>query len=120
MDHVTTTLRFVGDWPWWAGTGAALLLGAAVWPLYLREVRPLARWVRLGLPALRSVAVMMIVLMLSGPVLHHRRIIGELSRLMLFVDGSQSMGLSDPSMDLGRKLRITQQLGLLREGDVKM
>ena len=62
----------------------------------------------------------MTVLILSGPILHHRTVIGELSRLLLFVDSSRSMGLTDPSMDLGRKLRILQQLGLLREDAVKM
>ncbi len=31
---------------------------------------------RLLLPTLRALAVVMIVLMLSGPVLHHRKIIG--------------------------------------------
>src|SRR3954469_13740000 len=120
MDHVTTSFRFAGDWPWWVGISAAVLLAAGVWPLYLRETHSLTRWMRYLLPAMRSAAVAMIVILIAGPVLHHRRVIGELSRLLLFVDGSQSMGLSDPSMDLGRKLRITQQLGLLREGDVKM
>src|SRR3954469_2223099 len=120
MDHVTTSFRFAGDWPWWVGLGAAVLLAAGVWPLYLRETHSLTRWMRYLLPGLRSAAVAMIVILIAGPVLHHRRVIGELSRLLLFVDGSQSMGLADSSMDVGRKLRIVQQLGLLREGDVKM
>jgi hypothetical protein len=120
MDHVTTSFRFAGDWPWWVGVSAAVLLAAGVWPLYLRETHSLTRWMRYLLPALRSATVAMIVVLIAGPVLHHRRVIGELSRLLLFVDGSQSMGLADPSMDVGRKLRIVQQLGMLREGDVKM
>ncbi len=119
-ERIQTTLRFVGGWPWWAGLLLAIALGAAAWLLYRRETRPLSWWVRFGLPALRVLAVMLIVLMLSGPILHHRKTIGQLSRLWLFVDGSQSMELTDPSMDSGRKIAILQRLGLLREDAVKM
>ncbi len=119
-ERVETTLRFVGGWPWWLGLLVAVVLGAAAWLLYRRETHPLGWWLNLLLPALRVLAVMLIVLMLSGPILHHRKIIGQLSRLWLFVDGSQSMQLADPSMDIGRKLGILQKLGLLREGSVKM
>jgi uncharacterized membrane protein len=119
-ERVQTTLRFVGDWPWWAGLGAAATLVAAVCWLYRPDVRGSAAWLRWALPGLRSAAVAMIVLMLSGPVLHHRKVIGELSRLLLLVDQSRSMGLSDPSMDLGRKLRILQELKMLPPDAVKM
>lgn len=119
-ESVQSSLRFVGDWPWWAGLGAALVLGGAAWWMYRRETRDAAPWVRRLLPALRALAVAMIVLMLSGPVLHHRKIIGQLSRLLLFVDGSKSMELSDPSMDPGRKILILQRLGLWRSDAVKM
>ena len=101
-EKVQTTLRFVGDWPWWLGLGAALLLGAGACVLYRRDVRTLSTWLRLLLPGLRGVAIAMIVLMLSGPVLHHRKVVGELSALRLFVDGSQSMQLTDPSMSAAR------------------
>ncbi|MGB8166179.1 MAG: hypothetical protein WCF18_01725, partial [Chthoniobacteraceae bacterium] len=119
-ERIQTTLRFVGGWPWWAGLLLAIALGAAAWLLYRRETRPLSRWVKFVLPTLRALAVMLIVLMLSGPILHHRKTIGQLSRLWLFVDGSQSMELTDPSMDAGRKIAILQRLGLLREDAVKM
>jgi hypothetical protein len=119
-ESVQSSLRFVGDWPWWAGVGAALVLGAAAWWLYRREMPGGRWWVRVLLPVLRALAVAMIVLMLSGPVLHHRKIIGQLSRLLLFVDGSKSMELSDPSMDAGRKILILQKLGLWRSDAVKM
>ena len=119
-EHVQTTLRFIGDWPWWAGCGAALLLGGVSWFLYRRDALPSKWWVRALLPSLRAIAVMMMVLMLSGPVLHHRKIIGQLSRLFLFVDGSQSMGLTDSSMDLGRKILALERLSLLKPGSVPM
>lgn len=119
-NQTSTTLRFVGDWPWWAGISAAILLAGLSWVLYRRDVRSLAGWVRISLPAMRAGAVAMIVLMLSGPVLHHRQVIGQLSRLLLFVDGSRSMELTDASMEPGRKIRILERLGLLHEGAVKM
>ncbi len=119
-ERIQTSLRFVGDWPWWAGCGLAFVLGAAAWLLYRRETHSLRWWLRWLLPTLRALAVVMIVLMLSGPVLHHRKIIGQLSRLFLFVDGSKSMELSDPSMDAGRKILILQRLGLWHGGALKM
>ena len=118
--ETSTTLRFVGDWPWWAGMGGALVLGAVAWALYRREVSTLSWWLRGALPMLRAVAVGLMVLMLSGPVLHHRTVIGQLSRLLIFVDGSKSMDLTDPEMDPGRKVRILERLGLLEEGMVSM
>ncbi len=118
--ETSTTLRFVGDWPWWAGLTGALLLGVLAWALYLRDVKGLSWWLRTSLPVLRATAVGLMVLMLSGPILHHRTVVGQLSRLLLFVDGSKSMDLSDPSMDPGRKIRILVQLGLLKEGVVSM
>ena len=119
-EEVQTTIRFVGDWPWWWGCTAALLLGAAAWLFYWREMRPLRRWVRWLLPTLRALAVIMLVLMLSVPVLHHRKVIGQLSRLLLFVDGSQSMDLTDPTMEASRKILILQRAGLLPAESVKM
>jgi hypothetical protein len=119
-ESVQTSLRFVGDWPWWAGVSAALVLGVIAWLLYQRETQGVRWWLRLLLPTLRALVVVMIVLMLSGPVLHHRKVIGQLSQLLLFVDGSKSMELSDASMDAGRKILILQRLGLWRTDAVKM
>ncbi len=118
-ERIQTTLRFAGDWPAWAGVGAALVLGGLGWVFYLRETRRHSGLQRFLLPTLRAVAIGMMALMLAGPVLHHRKIIGQLSHLFLFVDGSASMGLTDASMDAGRKLAILQRLGLLKEDAVK-
>ena len=116
-ERIQTTLRFVGDWPWWASLALALVLGAAAWIFYVRETinGRLLRWL---LPTLRAGSVIMLVLMLCGPVLHHRKVIGRLSKLSLFVDGSRSMGLADPSMDPVRRKLILQRLGLL-QGDLE-
>lgn len=119
-ETVHTTLQFAGEWPWWAGGALALALGAAAWLLYRRELRSRPVALRFALPTLRALAVAMIVLLLAGPVLHHRKVIGQLSRVLLFVDASRSMGLSDASMEAGRKIRILQSLGLLRADAVSM
>jgi len=55
----------------------------------------------------------MVVLMLSGPVLHHRKVVGDLGRLLVFVDGSRSMGLADREMPLVRKLAVLESLQML-------
>jgi hypothetical protein len=114
-EHVTTTLRFVGEWPWWLGVAGALALAVAAFLIYRRDVRALSRGVAWSLPALRATSVAMLVLMLSGPVLHHRKILGELSVLQLYVDGSESMRLADPAMSDARKVLAAQRLGLLTQ-----
>ena len=119
-EHVTTTLRWTGDWPWFAGLAVALLLGAIAWMLYRRDTHSHNRWVRVLLPLLRALAVILIVFMLSGPVLHHRKVIGQLARLILCIDASESMQLADPAMDAGRKIAIARRLGLLDAAGVSL
>jgi hypothetical protein len=110
---VTTTLRWTGDWPWWLGLTAGLVLAVIAWLLYRRDGRENRPVLRVLLPTLRALAVLMIVLMLSGPVLHHRKVKGELARLIVALDGSDSMQLTDAAMDAGRKIAIAQRLGLI-------
>jgi len=108
-----TDLRFIGDWRLWGGLAVGLGLAAAAWLLYWRETRARSSAVRWVLPTLRAAAVLLLVLMLTGPVLHHRNIIGEVARILLFVDASASMSITDQEMELPRKLFIAQQLGWL-------
>lgn len=119
-ERVQTSLRLVGDWPWWLGVAAGLLLGTAAWLLYRRDTRSVGGWPHRVLPTLRALTVMLLVLMLCGPILHHRKTIGQLSRLWVFIDGSKSMELTDTSMELGRKVAILHRLGLLPENAVSM
>ncbi|MEO6741797.1 MAG: hypothetical protein ABIP20_16250, partial [Chthoniobacteraceae bacterium] len=119
-EHITTTLRWTGDWPWFAGVGVALLLGVFAWLLYRRDTLGHNRWLRVLMPSLRSLAVILIVLMLSGPVLHHRKVIGQLARLFLCIDASESMQLTDPAMDAGRKITLARRLGLLDGASVPL
>jgi hypothetical protein len=111
-NSVQTTLRFVGDWPWWCALLLAALMVAAVFWVYRRELsgqRALWRWVVSGL---RALAVAMVALMLSGPVLRHRKVLGEICRLLVFVDDSKSMALQDSSMSAARKVAVLQSLGV--------
>ena len=119
-EHITTTLRWTGDWPWFASVGVALLLGVIAWLLYRRDAHAQRPWLRILLPTLRALAVILIVLMLSGPVLHHRKVIGELARLFLCIDASESMQLTDPAMDAGRKMALARRLGLLDGANVPL
>jgi hypothetical protein len=108
-----TDLRFIGDWKLWAALSLALTLAAAAWSLYWRETRPRKDFLRWLLPSLRAVVVFLVVLMLAGPVLHHSRLIDDLARVLVFVDASESMNITDQEMDLPRKLFAAQQLGWL-------
>lgn len=106
-----TTLRFLGDAGLWPSLALALGLSGAVWALYRRDVAGRGPYIRAALPLLRAAAVFLATLMLAGPVLHHRRVVGELLRLRVVLDGSRSMALRDPQMDAGRKLMIANRLG---------
>ncbi len=68
---------------------------------------------RLTLPLLRAGSVFLAVLALTGPVLHHERIIRELGKLFVFVDGSRSMQMTDASMPPERKVASMQAMGML-------
>jgi len=114
-----TDLRFLGDWSVWTALVLALVLAAIAWKLYRREVQDRSGYLVWLLPIMRALAVFLIVMMLAGPVLHHRRIIGELARVMIFVDSSRSMSLTDEFMDPGRKLQVAQAYDLLSSDAVK-
>ena len=77
-----TDLRFIGDWRLWGGVVVGLGLAVAAWLLYWRETRTRAGAVRWVLPTLRALAVLLLVLMLTGPVLRHRNTIGEVARIL--------------------------------------
>lgn len=93
-----TTLHFTGDYPALAIWALAFGLAAAMWFLYRREVKllgsPLA-WVP---AALRSLAVFILVLALSGPVLRKETTQRQLGRVILAVDTSASMKLEDEAI----------------------
>ena len=85
---MNTSVKFLGGLNPWLGILLALGLAAAAWFLYRRETRDRPDRLRWLLPLLRSLAVFLIVLVLTGPVLHHEKVIRELGRLFVFIDGS--------------------------------
>lgn len=113
-----TTLRFVGDVPLWAGLLAALMVCVLSWRYYSRESFGLPRRLRWLLPLLRSSAFLLGILVLTGPVLHHRMILGELGRVKIYVDDSRSMTMQDRHMSTGRKLLVAEQLGWISAGRI--
>lgn len=113
-----THLRFVGDIPFWPGLLLALLFAGMAWRFYRRESLDLSPRLRWLLPTLRASAFFLGILILTGPVLHHRETIGEPGRVRIYVDGSQSMGLLDRHASVGRKLLIAEQQGWIPEGQI--
>ncbi|MCX7050106.1 MAG: hypothetical protein NTX50_32055 [Candidatus Sumerlaeota bacterium] len=105
-----TDLRFIGDWSLWLGLVAALLLAGGSWALYYREIRERKGTLRWLLPALRASAIVLMVLILTGPSLHHRWVLGQLARILVFVDASRSMDATDESLEPGRKLLASAAL----------
>jgi len=113
-----TSLRFVGDLPLWLGLGLALIVCAMSWMYYSRESFDLPRRLQWFLPLLRSLAFFLGIMILTGPVLHHRTIIGELGKVKIYLDASRSMTMQDRHMSPGRKLMIAEQLGWITAGHV--
>ncbi|KLU03808.1 putative signal peptide protein [Rhodopirellula islandica] len=91
------SLRFSWDLPTWAILAIAILTGLAAAWLYLKETRQLAGTAAWVLPALRSTAIILTILLLAGPIWHHRQVIGQPARLIFAVDQSLSMSERDSS-----------------------
>lgn len=113
-----TTLKFVGDVPLWLGIILSIAVAAMSWRYYRRESLELSGRLRWLLPVLRTVAFVLGILILTGPVLHHRQTIGELGKVQIYFDGSESMQMHDPHMSLRRKLEIAIATGWLPNVDL--
>ena len=72
-----TTVRFVGELPLWVGLILSLLVCGLSWRYYRRESFDLPRRLRWLLPLLRSLAFFLGIMVLTQPVLHHRKVIGD-------------------------------------------
>ena len=106
-----TSLRFIGDVTLWQGLLLALVIGGVSWWLYWRESRTMTGSVRWLLPTLRSSAIVLALLVLTAPVLHHRYREGEPGRLRFLIDSSRSMSVADRHFDDDSKLEIARSLG---------
>ncbi len=109
-----TELRFVGNMNLAAGIAIALVAAAvAVW-IYRVELRADRRgWLRVLLISLRAFAVVLIVIMLTGPVLRHHRVVPEKGQVLVVIDESLSMQFNDRQATFGDKLLVAKSLGWL-------
>jgi hypothetical protein len=98
----TTALRFTGEIDAWLVIVLATTLAALMAWLYSREVRRSrpGRWAW-TLVALRSAVVFLAVLTLAGPVLRQTTVERKLGRVVLALDASASMRLTDDEPDGG-------------------
>jgi hypothetical protein len=109
----TWQLVWHGGLTWWQGLLLAVPLAALVIWLYRRELDPRLVLQRRVLPILRALALVLLVLMLTGPALHFSQTFGQRARVLVFVDASESMGLCDAQMENGRKLQVLDRMGML-------
>jgi hypothetical protein len=100
------------------GAAAALAAAGIAWLLYRRDtlrVRGRVSW----LPAvLRALAVLLTALIFTEPNLRLRTVTGERGRVLVFVDGSRSMGLTDEILDPARKCLFVHRMGWVPEGTI--
>jgi hypothetical protein len=120
MPSITeTSLRFTGGYPPLPVLALALGLAALMGWLYGRESRS-ASWPAAKLPGLlRSLAVFVLVMALAGPVLRHVTTLRQLGRVVIAVDGSASMQLSDDEAEKSaatRKSRYQRAEDMLLKG----
>ncbi len=107
------SLQFNGLLPLWLGLSLAAVMSLLSFRYYRRETRTLSNRLRWLLPTLRAAAFLLTVLVLAGPILHHRSIIGEPGRLDLYLDGSASMQLTDRHMPIERRIAAAVSHGWL-------
>ena len=95
----------------WEVLALAALAGGLVYWLYRCEVRHIAGYLTWLLPLLRAAAVILIALILSQPTIEAVSRVWKRERILVIVDGSQSMTLVDEHLHCGHKLLVAQALG---------
>jgi hypothetical protein len=103
-----TSLQFSPVWPWWAIVVVAVLGSVLIGRWYWRESQHLFQPFRWLLPLLRALAFALILLMLLGPSLLHRKYEGEMSRVRVLLDLSESMSIENEG-DLGSSQETSKQ-----------
>ena len=106
-------LQFSGNVGVLKGSLIAVAAALLAFLLYRNALKHSTHQLSKYLPWLRSGAVLLLVLMLTGPTLRYRSINQKQTRLSLIVDLSQSMGVTDQEMDTARKMGIIRALGWL-------
>jgi hypothetical protein len=113
-DRTGSSLYLAGEWEPWTCLLIVLVASFLAWWLYRLETKkgtpaPLDKL----LPFLRALAVALVVLTLAGPTLKNVSEKGERGRVLVFLDGSESMTIQDKHMSAGRKLLLAERHGWL-------
>lgn len=117
MNPITeTTLRFTGGYPPFPVVMTAFGLAVAMWFFYRRELKFVSSRLAKVPAILRALAVFILVLALAGPVLRHVTTLRQLGRVVIAVDSSASMQLSDDSDEKSAKTRFQRAEDLLFKG----
>jgi hypothetical protein len=118
-----TTLRFTGGYPPLPVIALAFGLSVAMWFLYRRESRFTGSLLAKVPALLRSLAVFILVLALAGPVLRHVTTLRQLGRVIIAVDSSASMQLTDEAAEKSAtttKSRFQRAEDLLLKGTLPL
>jgi hypothetical protein len=118
-----TTLRFTGGYPPLPVIALAFGLSVAMWFLYRRESRFTGSLLAKVPALLRSLAVFILVLALAGPVLRHVTTLRQLGRVIIAVDSSASMQLTDEAAEKSAtttKSRFQRAEDLLLKGSLPL
>ncbi len=111
-----TTLRFTGGYPPLPVIVVAFGLAGLMWWLYRRELKFVGSSFAQVPAILRSLAVFILVLALAGPVLRHVTTLRQLGRVVIAVDSSASMQLTDGTDEAKSKSRFHRAEDLLLKG----
>ncbi len=115
-ERMGASLHLAGEFEPWLGILLAVLVSGIAWWLYRLETRkgtsaPLDKL----LPFLRALAAGLLILVLTGPTLRKVSEEGERGRVLIFMDGSESMSIKDEHTSPGRKLLLAEKHGWLPE-----
>jgi len=103
-------IQFEGFLSPWFGLPLAILRAIAICFWYRRETHSLAKPWPIVLPALRAVAVALMLAMLTGPILSRQWLSGSLANVVVLIDESSSMLLEDHNKWMHRSARLCDWL----------
>jgi hypothetical protein len=94
--------------------GLAATIGLLIW-LYSYELRLVRPLTATGLLALRAVALALLWFVIMQPVVSRPTTEKLPGYVLIALDRSDSMGVTDPQRDIAEKLRLARGLGLARD-----
>jgi hypothetical protein len=109
-------LQFRGGLPWWLVLLLSLVIVGVVVVLYLTERGKVALPLRLVMAALRSAALIFLLLLICKPVLQAEFDGKRPREIVLLIDNTQSMKQQDRRLNLPDKLRVAIAAGKLPPG----